>query len=407
MFSSGTFISNPNQYPGTTDFGLILGLCVPSSCTRQSIASIVHELFKAGNFTPDSLHCSNDRSNEQNGLSSGTVAICIIISLLALLVLIGTIVDVTVQIYLNANKKAKVLANGHSDSSSESLKKDISLNSVDQLLQSLTKKMPLVMLVAEFSAIRTLKHIFTIRQEREESFAFINGIRVLSLFWVILGHAFVFNMYFISNSFDLLSATRNIFFQFITSGVFSVDTFFLLSGFLTAVLFVRQARKEKISCRLMTLYYVHRYLRLTPTFILVMFVSIYLTPYFGHGPLYPTQQGFESEGCRNGYWWTSFLYIGNLIKPENTCLGVTWYLFNDMQFHWIAPLALIPFVMGRKIIGYVMTLLFVLVSIGSILGLLLHYPSLVTHALETTSNTVSMRINFFGIILKFILVNLF
>ncbi|CAF4600684.1 unnamed protein product [Rotaria sp. Silwood1] len=213
--------SSPINEQLVTSFSLVLGLCLPASCNRQSIVTLIQEIFKVHNLTKDYLQCSNDRSNEQNGLSSGTIAFSIVLSLLALLVLIGTIIDLVVHI-------------------------------------------------------------------------------------------------------------------------------------------------------------------------------IYLTPYFGHGPLYPVQQGFESTGCRNGHWWTSFLYIGNFFKSDNMCLSVTWYLFNDMQFHWIAPLALIPFVMRHKAIkaiGYIMTILFVLVSIGSILGLLLYYPSMVTHGLDISSNATGP--NFF------------
>ncbi|CAM4801489.1 unnamed protein product [Rotaria magnacalcarata] len=126
----------------------------------------------------------------------------------------------------------------------------------------------------------------------------------------------------------------------------------------------------------MILYYVHRYIRLTPSFILVMFVIIYLMPYFDREPFYPTEQGFELTGCRNGYWWTSIIYIGNLIKADNMCLSVTWYLFNDMEFHRIV------------------TTLFVVVSIGSSLGLLLYYPSLVTHGLDMPTNNEASP-NFF------------
>ena len=75
------------------------------------------------------------------------------------------------------------------------------------------------------------------------------------------------------------------------------------------------------------------------------------------------------------------------------CLGVTWYLFNDMQFHWIAPLALIPFVMGRRKIAYLVTALFVLISMGSILGIVLYYPDILQHALDMSNNAVSFRVN--------------
>ncbi|CAF4988987.1 unnamed protein product, partial [Rotaria sp. Silwood1] len=119
----------------------------------------------------------------------------------------------------------------------------------------------------------------------------------------------------------------------------------------------------------------------------LMLVSIYLTPYFGRGPLYPIQQGFEPQKCRDGNWWTAFLYIGNFLKSDDLCLGITWYLYNDMQFHWVAPLALIPFVKGRKLIAYAITIVFVLVSAGSILGLLLYYPSFVQQNAGLVANT--------------------
>ncbi|CAF3458515.1 unnamed protein product [Rotaria socialis] len=386
--------SVPGSAQGITSSGITLGLCLPTSCNRQSIITLIQEILNVSSLNKNNLHCSNDRANEQHGPSSGTIALIIVLSFLVLLVFIGTIADIFLQVSVKPNEDEKSHSNGYHNLSEESSNKNVPVNSVYPASQYMAKPMPSIVFLAEFSAVRTLGHIFAIdKKENENSFVFLNGIRVLSLFWVILGHSFFFGLSYMSNILDLLSASRNFAFQLITSGVFSVDTFFLLTGFLTAVLFVRHARKEKLSLRMMILYYVHRYVRLTPTFILVMFVSIYLTPYFGQGPLFPVQQGFESTGCRNGGWWTSFLYIGNFFKSENMCLSVTWYLFNDMQFHWIAPLALIPFVMKQRAIGYIMTILFVLVSIGSILSLLLFYPSMVTHALDISSNATGP--NFF------------
>ncbi|CAF3894113.1 unnamed protein product [Rotaria sp. Silwood1] len=211
----------------------------------------------------------------------------------------------------------------------------------------------------------------------------------------ISSHSVSSGIYYAANLLDMQRARRNIIVHLTISGAFAVDTFFVLSGFLTAVLFVRNVKKDSLSLRLMVLYYVHRYIRLTPSFILVMLVSIYLTPYFGRGPLYPIQQGFEPQKCRDGNWWTAFLYIGNFLKSDDLCLGITWYLYNDMQFHWVAPLALIPFVKGRKLIAYAITIVFVLVSAGSILGLLLYYPSFVQQNAGLVANTVNYSRVFF------------
>ncbi|CAF3060708.1 unnamed protein product [Rotaria sp. Silwood2] len=57
--------SNPNKQQVAVSSGLILGLCLPASCTRQSIVTLIREIFKLHNLTKDYLHCSNDRSSEQ------------------------------------------------------------------------------------------------------------------------------------------------------------------------------------------------------------------------------------------------------------------------------------------------------------------------------------------------------
>jgi hypothetical protein len=168
-------------------------------------------------------------------------------------------------LYRNKYNDAKIHIQGDDDLSNGTSDKNLILTSTSQ---SLFEKMPLTMFLSEFSSIRTLKHIFTInKNEKDNTYPCLNGIRVLSLFWVILGHSFSFGIVYLSNVYDLLTASRNIAFQLITSGVLSVDTFFLLSGFLTAILFVRQIRKEKLTFRMMILYYIHRYLRLTPIMV--------------------------------------------------------------------------------------------------------------------------------------------
>ena len=50
----------------------------------------------------------------------------------------------------------------------------------------------------------------------------------------------------------------------------------------------------------------------------------------------------EAEDCARAPW-LNLLYINNFYgivedpTPQSECLGVTWYLANDMQFFLIAP----------------------------------------------------------------------
>jgi len=76
----------------------------------------------------------------------------------------------------------------------------------------------------------------------------LNGIRVLSLFWVIMGHTWsaiiAIPMMNIRSMIDVVQRFR---FQPIYAGYFSVDSFFMLSGFLVAYLFVRQLEKVRLA----------------------------------------------------------------------------------------------------------------------------------------------------------------
>jgi len=364
-----------------TPSSFVFGLCVPSSCDKQDIVSLIHTFIQQTNITKDNLVCSNDPPNGQKGYTPGAIVTIIILSLLGCLVFVGTIIDLILmsRLYLDENMTSNI--NGYNNVVDAVVSERTSLNLPRysrNSAQALIDTTPNTVFLAEFSAWKSLRRIFTLKQKNDnESYAFINGIRVLSLFWVIIGHSFLFALVYSSNPLDIIVWTRNVAFQFIPSAEFSVDTFFVLSGFLTTILFVRQVEKEKkMSVRLMVLYYVHRYIRLTPTFLIVVAISINLTPYFGSGPIYPSQIGFEVPQCRSQYWWTSILYVGNIVKPDYVCVPVSWYLHNDMQFHWIAPLALIPFVMKRKPIAFIVAILFTLVGIASIAGLLISNPGL-------------------------------
>ncbi|CAF1073401.1 unnamed protein product [Adineta steineri] len=361
---------------------LVLGLCVPSSCDRQTLVSLIHTLFKNLSITQENLVCSNDLPNGQKGLTNGAIATIVILSLLGLLVLVGTIIDLISMLKFNIVHNRIISNNTYNHLVDDD-------NEITT--QSETHRTSKILFLAEFSALKSLRRIFTLEQktndDTNDSFLFINGIRVLSLCWIIIGHSLLFNLSYTSNIIDILVSSRTIAFQLILSAHCSVDTFFVLSGFFTAILFIRQVKKEgKLSLRLMYLYYIHRYIRLTPAFLLMILVSINLTPYFGQGPIYPFEQGFESKGCRTRSWWTSILYVGNIVRPDEMCLNIAWYLHNDMQFHWIAPLTLIPFALGRRTLSFIIAIVFVLVGIGSILTILLYYPNMILNTLTTETN---------------------
>ncbi|GFO39286.1 nose resistant to fluoxetine protein 6-like [Plakobranchus ocellatus] len=178
----------------------------------------------------------------------------------------------------------------------------------------------------------------------------LHGIRVLSMGWVILGHVIIFGAG--SNSFknrsDIYDLIQTFMFQIIANAPLSVDTFFFMSGLLTAYLFLKECGKnEKVTIKQGILYYVHRYWRLTPPMLIWILVVSCLLQYIGEGR--PGWTDYPAALVCRDSWWVNLLYIQNLYIEKLGCMGVTWYLANDMQFYILAPLVRIPWVYRQAI----------------------------------------------------------
>lgn len=341
---------------------------------------IANKLQTKTNYTNNNFVCSTERQP----FSAGPIITTTVLTLLFSLILIGTIVDLMLAYNIDfvSLVKAYICCNKISSSTTSLLYDSHVSLATEALINESTTVMsqPLpIPFIAEFSLVRILQKIFTIPKiDNETDFPFLNGVRVLSLLLVILGHSLLYGLQFSNNTLDVLSWTQKFTFLIIINASLSVDTFFVLSGFLTAIIFIRQVKNNEsngkfaLSISLFFKYYIHRYLRLTPT---LMLVSVNLTAYFGHGPLFPSKNGFEREGCSK-YWWTNLLYLNNLIKPNDSCLEVTWYLANDMQFHWVAPLALVPFALKRQGIAFLVVSLFILISIVCTAAILIANPKM-------------------------------
>eukprot|EP00111_Clytia_hemisphaerica_P007343 TCONS_00021359-protein len=172
----------------------------------------------------------------------------------------------------------------------------------------------------------------------------LNGIRVITITWIIIGHIYqnLFKLP-IDNGLDAKKVLNRYTMQTITNAHVSVDTFFLLSGLLVGYLTLKQMDKTKGKINI-PMFYLHRFLRLTPTYAFVILLWVNVVPYCADSPvmvLDPLKP--ERQKCFD-YWWTNILYINNF-WPEwkNICMVWTWYLANDMQFYLVAPLILFAF----------------------------------------------------------------
>ena len=104
------------------------------------------------------------------------------------------------------------------------------------------------------------------------------------------------------------TASDSILMNVILNGFPSVDSFFLISGVLLSYLTLKELEKTRGRISL-PLFYIHRYLRLTGTYIILIGFHATVARYISPGPNAETIVD-HAERCQNS-WWKNILYINN------------------------------------------------------------------------------------------------
>ena len=341
----------------STKITFLADVCVPKSCSIADFEFFVPEINKhleqhnisyRINYTSEGTICEDTKSFPYSG---GAIAMIVVCSIFALLALIGTAVDFGVKTLRDLSKKpelARIFKQPppayNSDGEDSPLLAEAPKKEGKDMFTPFEK--PLEFITA-FSIIKNINIVFSTKIP-PTAITSLNGIRVLSMGWVILSHTFFWFLETGTQKAPLYSfklVTHRFTFQAISNGFFAVDSFFFLSGALVSYLTLREMERKKGKFPILT-FYLHRYLRLTMVYAFLLFFWWTLTVHLGNGPVWRTITGVDSEYQTNceKYWWTNILYINNLypwaLKDE--CMPWTWYLSNDMQFYVLAPLIVIP-----------------------------------------------------------------
>ena len=183
----------------------------------------------------------------------------------------------------------------------------------------------------------------------------LDGLRTLSMVWIILGHTIDFMdtpFADIDNvEFEPQYLGRGSM-QFATSAHLGVDTFFFISGLLTVyVMLKRFEKKRKLDPPHLAI--ILRWLRLVPLLGFVLALYVGLVPYFGEGPMW-YRMVHETNFCRT-YWWTNLAFVNNFYPNDFhvQCLPWTWYLADDMQYFIICLVIMIIYCKVSKTLGWV------------------------------------------------------
>ncbi|XP_058454323.1 nose resistant to fluoxetine protein 6-like [Malaya genurostris] len=307
---------------------LRIGTCFPDTCDGEYLSAWVKNVTATMNFTSDlKITCTESVPD----MGAKEIVAIVIFSLIACLIVLSTAYEVF------------ALANNREPNPSLAMG---SLYTSGIKLFQMAKRPPAA------------------AQQKSELIDCLNGIRVLSMVWIIFCHNYLMLIASpLDNAIAIYDWIKSYHSMLVAAATVSVDSFFVLSGMLVCWSIMKELeKKRKLNLPLM---YVHRYLRLTPALAALVLLSATLLKYFGSGPFWSgSAVATLSDPCEK-YWWSALLYVQNYVNPTEICLGHTWYLSVDMQLYVLSPLIIYPlWRWGRKILIAIVIL--ILLSMGCV-----------------------------------------
>ncbi|XP_031433724.1 O-acyltransferase like protein [Clupea harengus] len=164
------------------------------------------------------------------------------------------------------------------------------------------------------------------------SYSSLNGIRILSLLWIISGHNVQLSAW---NNLDndkrwKESVERNPLYVFAFSGpvYLAVDTFLLLG--------------------------------VQPLHLFIVCLAIGLFSVVQRGAFWFIADD-EIRNCKK-YWWSNLLLVNNLFTITDICAPWTWYLSIDFQFYVTTPILILIYRWNKRVLVAVAIILMVVSS---------------------------------------------
>lgn len=298
------------------------GLCVPDTCSSVDVENILNltlGLVSARNssaFCKVHVDCKVDQSMDGDWAAILMLSFCV--GTWALMIL-SSLYDITVyRPIVPAHLPAKEVKAFHESQPS------------------------LVRVLIAFSIPRNVDKVME-TTKRPGQIECLMGIRFISLTWVILGHTYYWALPTLDNPMIAFKLPNDILNQIILNASFCVDAFYVIGGCLLVYLWFKgmdDAKGKPIKSPLFwVMFYVHRFIRLTPVYMIILGIDATLYKYAANGPLW-NGRGLDADNCKAN-WWTNLLYINNLVELDNMCMSWTWYLANDFQFYLFSPLLLL------------------------------------------------------------------
>ncbi|XP_044262126.1 nose resistant to fluoxetine protein 6-like [Tribolium madens] len=293
-------------------------VCVPSSCTVDEVRLIVKQLFTLATKQPITVTLREDKCHvdKNEPITALEIVYGCIVGIFSVFIIFATVFHYCVK---------------HNVESGSVVKDAIFC----------------------FSLIKTVGKFLTTKTS-SLNLECLSGIKFISMLFIIAGHSFLFLVGGpVQNTDFYEEESRNVLNAIFVNSPLLVDTFLLVSGFLMCYLLLLELDKRKGKINVLVLY-IARYIRLTPSYLVVIGFYCTFLSRIGDGPLWDSRIKNEQEKCQKS-WWTNLLYVNNYVNTDNMCMFQSWYLAADYHLFIIAPFIIYPLwkfsKVGKTVLG--------------------------------------------------------
>ncbi|CAK1554554.1 unnamed protein product [Leptosia nina] len=186
----------------------------------------------------------------------------------------------------------------------------------------------------------------------------VDGIRAISMIWVMCGHAYVFELLSPAhNLLDMIEWTTHLTSTWINTAPMVVDTFFMLTG-LFCVYTLPNRITAKRFLKSIHIFYLYRYFRTLPVLVVAILIQASIIHWIADGPDWD-RISYAVVCCRNR-WWATVLHVQNIIEPTAVCVFQSWYLTVDTQLYFLSPFIIVFLLMSKAIAWFVLGVSFVI-----------------------------------------------
>ncbi|TRY98664.1 hypothetical protein DNTS_005905 [Danionella cerebrum] len=340
-----------------------VGVCVPDSCTDSDIQTLV--VFEPNVFAP--LCAFDPNATFYDGHIYDSMFVCVASLALPLLAFFlvelikrKSMREVTPTMKSKNKQYGAVTTNGSAN------KKKACSPSIDTTQEN------------GISVQNCSKGLLSMESSRR-SYSSLNGIRILSLLWIISGHTVQLSAWTNMDNekrWKKMVENNPLYVLAFSGPVYlAVDSFMLLGGLLSARSLLNSINKSEntLSLGLVAIFLLRRFKRIQPLHLFIVCLSIGLFSIIQRGVFwFIVEDGISS--CKK-YWWSNLLLINNLFTVTDICAPWTWYLSIDFQFYATTPFLIFLHRINRNALVFVSVVLLLLSNAtGALITGFLHLP---------------------------------